>query len=162
MPEAVQTFVEKQDFEAVRYVHTNILKSYVYDFAKHADPQQTMRITTVWEAIPGQLAKENKKFIFSFLRKGARGQEYEVALSWLTQAGLIHPCHRVTTHKSPLLSYKDLHAFKVYALDVGLLSTMNQVPFPMLLEHYRLLTEWKGALTENFVKFCNAQNIETC
>jgi uncharacterized protein len=121
------------------------------DFAKHASPAEIPKISTVWEAIPSQLAKENKKFIYSALKASARGREYENAIRWLVDADLILNCTPVSTPQSPLRHYMDHQAFKSYLLDVGLLGNMNHITPKMLLEKEQFFKEFSGALTENYV-----------
>lgn len=151
MPEAVKAFIDNNDFSLVRTVHQEILTGYIADFAKHAPANEIMKITTIWKSIPGQLAKENKKFIFSALRKGARGREYETALQWLTDAGLIHKSYHTSTPRLPLNSYANKNVFKVFLLDLGLLGAMSQLLPKVIVEGNELFTEFKGALTENYV-----------
>lgn len=149
MPEAVQTYVDTESFITVRSVQEDILKAYTLDFAKHAPANQVMRISQVWESLPSQLAKENKKFMFATIKPGSRLRDYEIALQWLIDAGLIYPCYNITTPKLPLKAYLNSHAFKLYCLDVGLLGTMAELFPQILLEQNRLFTEFKGAFTEN-------------
>lgn len=152
MPEAVATFVGNQDdLQGVRKVQKSILDAYILDFAKHAPHNQVMKITTIWNSIITQLSKDNKKFTFSTLHESARSREYEEAMQWLEDAGLILKTYRITTPKLPLESYKESNAYKIYLLDVGLLGTMAYLPPKVILEGHRLFTEFKGALTENFV-----------
>jgi predicted AAA+ superfamily ATPase len=158
MPEAVAQFISNQDdLLAVRKVQKNILNAYALDFAKHASPSQVMKITTIWNVIPAQLAKENKKFIFSAIQESARAREYEEAIQWLEDAGLIHKTYRITTPKIPLEGYVESKVFKIFLLDVGLLGTMSFLPPKVLLDGHQLFTEFKGALSENFV----AQELST-
>ena len=157
MPEAVAQFISNQgDLLAVRKIQKNILDAYLLDFAKHAPPSQNMKITALWNAIPTQLAKENKKFIFSVINESARSREYEEAIQWLEDAGLIHKAYRMTAPKIPSAGYIETKAFKIYLLDVGMLGTMSYLPPKAILEGHRLFTEFKGALTENFVAQCLA------
>jgi predicted AAA+ superfamily ATPase len=151
MPEAVKTYIDTNDFYLVRSVHQEILNGYLADFAKHAPANEIMKITTIWESIPGQLAKENKKFIFSALSKSARAREYETALQWLTDAGLIYKSFHVSTPRLPINSYADKNIFKVFLVDVGLLGAMSQLMPKIIVEGDNLFTEFKGALTENYV-----------
>lgn len=149
MPEAVKIYVDSQDFNLVRQAQEDIVKAYILDFAKHAPENQIMKITQIWQALPYQLAKENKKFIFSKVKSGARMREYEIALQWLVDAGLVYVTHNITAPKLPLTAYQDSSAFKLYCLDVGILGAMSHLNPQLLLEKNRLFTEFKGALTEN-------------
>jgi len=121
------------------------------DFAKHAHQNQIMKITQVWENLPAQLAKENKKFLFSALRQGARAREFEIAIQWLIDAGLIYPVYHVTTPKLPLKAYAKLNTFKLYMHDVGILGAMSGLEAEIILEKNNLFQELKGSLTENLV-----------
>ena len=151
MPEAVSTYSEAHDFAAVRKVQQEILLAYDKDFAKHAPSALLPKIRLLWNAIPAQLAKENKKLIYTALRPGARAREYETALQWLEDAGMVRQVHRVSRPGMPLKSYEDFSAFKLYAHDVGLLAAMSDIPHRMLIEGNRIFTHFKGALTEQFV-----------
>jgi len=151
MPEAISRFVETQDFNIVRTVQQQILSAYEQDFSKHAPAEIVPRIRMLWNSIPAQMAKENKKFIYGLIKQGARAKEYEMALLWLTDCGLAHRIHRIATPKLPLKAYEDLKAFKLYMLDVGLLSCMVQLNQRILLEGNRLFDEFRGALTEQFI-----------
>ena len=149
MPEAVAKWAETSNPKAVRQVQADILQTYYFDFGKHG---KTMihRIRQVWESIPAQLAKENKKFIFGTIKKGARAADYEAAIQWLVDAGLIYKINRVTAPKYPLKFYKDNNAFKIYLLDCGLLALLSDSrPQDMLLGD-NAFTEFKGAYTENY------------
>lgn len=150
MPEPLQAFIKTGDMREVRPLQQAILSSYAFDFAKYAESHEVMKIMNVWQSIPGQLAKENKKFIFTAIQKSARGREFMSALQWLKDAGLIYFCQNVSTPRLPLMSYAEPNCFKVYLLDVGLLGCMSQLPENTLLKGSQLLTEFKGALTENF------------
>ena len=123
MPEAVAEYIDSQNLSKVREIQEAILNAYSLDFAKHAPKEQIMKINQVWGSIPSQLAKENKKFIYSAIREGARAKEFEVALQWLMEAGLIYKVSLVSTPKIPLSAYADLNAFKIYLVDVGLLGS---------------------------------------
>lgn len=152
MPEAVALFALNQDdLQAVRKVQKSILDAYSLDFAKHAPPSQVMKITTLWNSILTQLSKDNKKFTFSTLGETARSREYEEAMQWLEDAGLILKVYRITTPKLPVDAYQEGKAYKIALLDVGLLGTMAYLPPKVVVEGHRLFTEFKGALTENFV-----------
>ena len=151
MPEAISVYSAERDLSAVRTVQEEILLAYDKDFAKHAPPALLPKIRLLWNAIPGQLAKENKKLVYAALRQGARAREYETALQWLEDAGMIHQVHRVSRPGMPLKAYEDFSAFKLYAHDVGLLATMSGIPPRMLIEGNALFTHFKGSLTEQFV-----------
>ncbi len=151
MPEAVQIYVNEKNFEQVRKVQQAILDAYVLDFAKHARPTDVMKIMAIWELIHTQLAKENKKFIFSVISKSARAREYDSAIQWLVDAGMIYKSFNISTPKSPIDSYADKNIFKIYMLDVGLLGCMSRLPINAMLQQHKLFMEFKGALTENFV-----------
>lgn len=151
MPEAVFRYAEDQEFEAVRRIQREILDSYALDFSKHAAPGEVVRILNVWNSIPGQLAKENRKFMFSAIRKSARAREYETSLVWLENAGLIHKAYHIAAPRLPLASYGEKDVFKIYLLDTGLLGAMSNLPARSIIEGDRLFTEFKGALTENYV-----------
>lgn len=151
MPEAVDTFLKTQNFEKVREVQKEILDAYILDFAKHAPKDEVIKIMTIWASIPNQLAKENKKFIFSVIRKSARAREFETSIRWLKNAGLIIKVNHIATPKLPLEAYSDKQAFKIFLLDVGLLGAMSKLDPRIILEEDRLFQEFKGSLTENFV-----------
>jgi len=151
MPEAVQSFVDDADFNEVRAVQQRILDAYEQDFSKHAPNEAVPRIRMIWNSIPAQLTKENKKFIYGLVKEGARAREYEYALMWLSDCGLVHKVHRATAPGLPLKAYEDLKAFKLFFVDVGLLSCMTHLGQDVLLDGNRLFTEFKGALTEQYV-----------
>lgn len=151
MPEAVATYIETNDFSVVRRVQNEILNAYMLDFAKHAPSNQLMKITAVWEMIPSQLAKENKKFTFSALSKSARARDYEVALQWLADASLIYKTYNIKIPKLPLDGYSEKNIFKVFFLDVGLLAAMSKIPPQIIIDGHQLFSEFNGAFTENYV-----------
>ncbi|MCK4609312.1 MAG: ATP-binding protein [Gammaproteobacteria bacterium] len=151
MPEAVQAYIDGRFLEDVRNIQHAILDAYVADFAKHAEAQQIMKIMDVWELIPQQLAKENKKFIFSAINKSARAREYATAIQWLVGAGLIYKAFNVTTPKIPLEVYCNKKAFKTFMLDVGLLGAMTNLSIKIMAQDEQLFNEFQGAFTENFV-----------
>lgn len=151
MPEAVLHFTENKDFNEVREIQQRILMAYEQDFSKHAPNEVVPRIRMLWSSIPTQLAKENKKFIYGLIKEGARAKEYELAMLWLTDCGLVHKVHRVTAPSIPLKAYEDIKAFKLFLLDVGLLSCMVRLNQSTLLDGNELFKEFKGALTEQYV-----------
>lgn len=151
MPEAVKVFIETQNFNAVRQVQKNLLMAYEQDFSKHIrDGQTVQKVRSIWHAIPEQLAKENKKFIYANLQKGARSKDYEIALQWLKDSGLVHNVPRIKKPHLPLSAYQD-NAFKLYGLDIGLLSAQSHLDASILLDGSRIFSEFKGALTEQYV-----------
>ncbi len=151
MPEAVLSFSEKNDFEEVRAIQRRILTAYEQDFSKNVPVEIVPRIRMLWNSVPSQLAKENRKFIYGLIKTGARAKEYEVAMSWLTDCGLVHKVHRITKPALPLQAYVDLSAFKLFLVDIGLLNAMGDLDVKTLLEGSRIFEEFKGALTEQFV-----------
>ena len=151
MPEAVQSFAENTDFNEVREIQKRILAAYEQDFSKHAPNEIVPRLRMLWNSIPSQLARENKKFIYGLVRDGARAKEYETAIMWLSDCGLVHKVSRVNTAGIPLRAYEDLKAFKLFLLDVGLLSCMTGLRQHTLLDGNDLFVEFKGALTEQYV-----------
>lgn len=151
MPEAVKHFSNTGNGREIRDIQQEIIKSYILDFAKHAPPTEIPKLTLIWESIPKHLAKENKKMVFSAIKKGARGRSYENALTWLEDAGLIHRAFAVETAKQPLKHYSDTACFKVYALDVGLLGALANSPVELLVQGERLFNEYEGAFVENYV-----------
>ena len=158
MPEAVKTFVQSQDLQAVREVQNDLLLAYEQDFSKHiADPRLVMRVRALWNALPSQLARENKKFMIGQVQQGGRLKDFELALQWLRDSGLIYPVYRVKKPHLPLTGYQD-NAFKLFCLDVGLLAAKSFLEPRVLLEGNRLFTEFKGALTEQYV----LQQLQVC
>lgn len=151
MPEVVESYLQQADYADTRKVQQEILEAYSFDFSKHAPPLQVAKISQVWQSIPAQLAKENKKFIFSALSGSARGREFEVAIQWLKDAGLVYQSLLLETPKLPILSYANQNIFKLFSLDIGLLGAMSELPPKVILEGNQLFSEFKGALTENFV-----------
>ena len=151
MPEAVQAFADNRDFNEVRDIQQRILAAYEQDFSKHAPNEAVPRIRMLWNSIPAQLTKESKKFIYGLIKEGARAKEYELAMLWLTDCGLVHKIHRVTAPGLPLRAYEDLKAFKLFLVDVGLLSCMVGLRQDVLLDGNELVKEFKGALTEQYV-----------
>jgi predicted AAA+ superfamily ATPase len=151
MPEAVQCFAENKDFNEVREIQKRILAAYEQDFSKHAPNEIVPRLRVLWNSIPSQLAKENKKFIYGLIRDGSRAKEYETAIMWLSDCGLIHKVSRVNAAGIPLRAYEDLKAFKLFVVDVGLLGCMAGLHQRTLLDGNELFVEFKGALTEQYV-----------
>ncbi|HKO80746.1 MAG TPA: DUF4143 domain-containing protein [Chitinophagaceae bacterium] len=151
MPEAVYAFSQHTNFEEVRAIQRRILIAYEQDFSKHAPIQVVSRIRMLWNSIPAQLAKENRKFIYGLVRQGARAKDYELAMSWLIDCGLIHKINNVTKPSIPLKAYEDMGAFKLYLVDVGLLSAMAELDIRSLLIGNDLFEEFKGALTEQYI-----------
>ena len=150
MPEAVDKFVQTNDANLVREVQNEILAAYERDISKHAPAEQVMRIGQVWHSIPSQLAKENRKFIYGVVKKGARAKDYELAIQWLLDAGLVYKVNRVTTLAMPLKIHEEISAFKLFMLDCGLLGAMSLTPPAMLLLP-STDNSGKGDFTENFV-----------
>lgn len=151
MPEAVKDFVTNEDFKEVRRIQKNILDSYELDFSKYASPAVVPKIKMIWNSVLPQLTKENKKFIYGIIKSGARAKDYEDALLWLENYGLIKRVFRVSKVNFPLQSYIDDKAFKLFIHDVGLLNAIGNVNEKILLEPSRLFTEFKGSITEQFV-----------
>ena len=151
MPEAVLSFSQKKDFKTVREIQKRILIAYEQDFSKHAPNEIVPRIRMLWNSIPAQLAKENRKFIYGIIRQGARAKDYELAMSWLIDCGLIHKVNNVTKPVIPLKAYEDFGAFKLFLVDVGLLAAMTDLDEKTLLQGNTVFEEFKGALTEQYV-----------
>ena len=151
MPEAVLTFVSQKDFKKVREKQLNILAAYEQDFSKHAPNEIVPRIRLVWQSLPSQLAKENRKFIYGNLKQGARAREFELAIEWLCDAGIVHKIIRCNKPGMPLIAYAVLSDFKLFLLDVGLLAAMGNLDIKTLISAHSLFEEFKGALTEQYV-----------
>lgn len=151
MPEAVHSFSQHADFNKVREIQERILIAYEQDFAKYAPHAIVPRIRMLWNSLPAQLAKENRKFIYGLIRQGARAKDYELAISWLIDGGLIHKVNNITKPAMPLKAYENTEAFKLYLLDVGLLSAMTRLDIKTILEGNVIFKEFKGALTEQYV-----------
>lgn len=151
MPEAVWSFSQNKDFNEVRDIQKRILFAYEQDFSKHAPIDIVPKIRMIWNSIPSQLAKENKKFIYGLVREGGRAKEYGMAIMWLSDCGLVHKVSRVNTAEIPLKAYEDLKAFKLFIVDVGLLGCMVGLKQGVLLDGNELFVEFKGALTEQYV-----------
>jgi len=161
MPEAVIALLENQDIALTQKVLKNILDSYALDFSKHVDNKIISKIGYVWSSIPSQLARENKKFLYQTVKPGARAREYEDAILWLHQAGLVNKVYRCNKPALPLSAYDDLTAFKLYLLDVGLLRRMSFLDPLAIKEGNRLFVEFKGALTENYILQSLSKQFET-
>lgn len=151
MPEVVQTYVQTKDFNLVREIQKNLLNYYQQDFSKHAEAALVPRLNLVWNSIPMQLAKENKKYIYGQVRAGARAKDFELAIQWLMDCGLIHKVQRIKKPYLPLKAYLDFDAFKIYLLDIGLLMAMVDLDARVIIDGNRIFTEFKGALTEQYV-----------
>jgi predicted AAA+ superfamily ATPase len=151
MPEVVAAFAEHRDFNEARELQQDILTAYEQDFSKHAPHETVPRIRMLWNSIPAQLARENKKFMYGLIKEGSRAREYELAMQWLCDCGLVHKVHRVSAPSLPLKAYEDLKAFKLFVLDVGLLSCLTALAPQTLLDGNELFREFKGALTEQYV-----------
>ena len=151
MPEAISVLLDDGDIARVQGVLQAILNAYALDFSKHAENKDIPKIGYIWNSLPSQLARENKKFLYQTVKPGARAREYENALQWLTNAGLLYRIYRSTKPGLPIKSYDDLTAFKIYSLDVGLLRRQSGLAPSAIAEGNRLLTEFKGALTENYI-----------
>lgn len=151
MPAAVKAFAESHDLQAVRAIQKQILFDYQRDFSKHAPATQVPRINMVWDSIPSQLAKENRKFIYGAVKKGARATEFEMAIQWLIDAGLVYKVSRVKAARMPLKFYEDMPVFKLFMLDVGLMGAMTDMPASEVLVSDNAIVEYKGAFTELYV-----------
>ncbi len=151
MPEAVKEYIESKNLETVRDIQKKILIGYENDFAKHAPSEMVPKIRLVWSSIISQLAKENRKFVYGQLRKGSRAKDFETAISWLVDAGLLLKINRIEKPALPLKAYLDFDAFKLYLVDIGLLNAMAELDKKILLERNTILSEFKGALTEQYV-----------
>jgi len=151
MPEAVLSFIETGDWQEVREVQNEILQGYDRDFSKHAPNEIVPRIRMLWNSIPSQLSKDNRKFIYGLVKQGARAREYEIAMQWLIDGGLIHKVSNVAAPRIPLKSYEDKSAFKLFAVDIGLLGAMSGLDSATIVSGNRIFTEFKGALTEQYV-----------
>ena len=151
MPEVVSSFVENKDFYEVRYLQKQIIDMYEDDFSKHTSENELPRIRMVWNSIPMQLAKENKKFFFGKIKEGARAKDFEIAIEWLLDCGLIKKVYKVNKPFMPLKAYMDFSSFKLYLLDIGLLGALSDLDAKTILEGNSIFTEFKGALTEQYV-----------
>lgn len=151
LPEVVQTYIDSNDFQKVRFVQNRILLSYEGDFSKHAPFEIVPRIRMVWQSIVSQLAKENKKFIYGQIREGARAKDFELAIQWLTDAGLLVKCHRISKPEMPLIAFQDLGSFKLFLHDTGLLLALANIDIANLLNEDSLMQQYNGAIAEQFV-----------
>jgi len=151
MPEVVNSYIVQRDFEQVRKIQNSLLIAYENDFSKYAPTEIVPRIRMLWNSVLSQLSKENKKFIYGAIKPGSRAKEFELALSWLIDAGLLYKTNRISKPGLPLASYLDLSAFKLYFLDLGLLVAMGKLSAKTLLEGNAVFSEFKGALTEQYV-----------
>lgn len=151
MPEVVSNYIQNKDLKIVREIQQKLLIGYENDFAKYAPNEIVPKIKIVWKSLIGQLAKENKKFIYGQLKKGARAKDFEMAINWLSEAGLVLKINRLEKPTIPLNAYADQDAFKLFLLDVGLLNAIGNLDHKILLEKNQILTDFKGALTEQFV-----------
>lgn len=151
MPEVVDSFVNEQDFREARKIQKRILSAYDLDFSKHAPENIVPRIRMVWNSIPSQLAKENRKFVYGLIKEGARAKDYEQAINWLIDCGQVYKVNKVSKPGLPLKAYQDLSAFKLFLVDVGLLAAMTSIDEKTIIEGNKIFTEFKGALTEQYV-----------
>ena len=151
MPEVISRFTENRDYAEAREIQYAITSQYEGDFSKHVTPTELPRIRMVWEALPMQLAKENRKFFYGQIKKGARQKDFEKAIQWLTDSGIVYKVNKVSQPAMPLRSYVDFAAFKLFAVDTGLLGAMSELDMESVLYGSDIFTEFKGALTEQFV-----------
>lgn len=151
MPEAVNNYAETGNFETTRKIQENILEAYKNDFSKHISATGKLKIDLLWESIPNQLMSESKKFIYKKIKQGARANEFEEALSWLINCGLIYKINRISKPALPISAYEDTKSFKLFLLDVGLLSAISKLPARTLIEGDKIFTEFYGALAEQYV-----------
>lgn len=151
MPAAVLAFVNDGDLNKVRTIQKSIIEAYERDFSKHAPAIEVPRIRMVWHSIPSQLSKENRKFIYGMIKEGARAKDFELAIEWLKDAGLIYKINRCKKAQLPLAAYEDFSAFKMFLSDIGLMGAMSNIPVQSLLNGNMLFSDFKGALTEQFV-----------
>jgi len=151
MPEVVRHFVDNGDFNAVRNIQKRIIESFELDFSKHIPANTVTKVGLLWKSIPAQLTKENKKFIYGIIRQGARAKEYETALSWLSDCGLVYKIHKIKKPAMPLAAYEDFNAFKLFIVDVGLLCALTGLDAATILNGNKFFDEYKGAITEQYV-----------
>lgn len=164
MPETVNSFALNNNFDEVRAIQKAILQAYEQDFSKHAPIDIVPRIRMVWNSLPAQLTKENRKFIYGLIKEGARAKDFELAISWLTDSGLIYRVNRISKPAIPLKAYTDFSAFKLFLVDVGLLAAMGNIDAKTLLAGNVIFEEFKGAITEQYVlqQFLNNEELEVC
>lgn len=151
MPEAVDNFAKNHNFDDVRKIQNALINGFISDFSKYNTAFDTLKTKMVWDSIPSQLAKDNSKYIFKYLKKGARAEAFLAAISWLKNSGLVYPIHNIKKPSSPIASYIDNDAFKLYFFDVGILCAMLDVPARILIDDIKIFTEFKGILMEQFV-----------
>lgn len=151
MPGVVSHFIRHADLQQVRTLQREILEAYRRDISKHTTPTESTRIRQVLDSLPAQLARENKKFIYGAVRQGSRAKDFELAIQWLLDAGIVHKLSRIKEPKLPLKFYEDMDAFKLFMLDCGLLACMTDAPADQMLIGNQVFTEWKGAFTEQYV-----------
>ena len=151
MPEAVNVWVNEKNLEIVNQIQDNILRAYESDFSKHTQKSEANKISLIWNNIPSQLSKDNKKFLYQVIKKGARAREYEEALNWLNDANLIYKIYNVSKTDFPLKAYNDLSSFKIYMNDIGLLRRMSNLDSRIIVQKDKLFEEFKGAFTENYI-----------
>jgi len=151
MPEVIDNWIKTQSVDMVQSTLQSIINSYESDFIKHIEDKEHPKITRIWRSLPSQLARENKKFLYNVVKEGARAREYEDALEWLVNAAMVYKISRINSPKLPLSAYEDLSAFKIYLSDVGILRRLSKLAPSAFREENRLFTEFKGALTENFI-----------
>lgn len=151
MPEIVQDFVANKDFESVRNLQKEILSAYEEDFTKHIPTNTVAKIRLLWKSIPAQLSKENKKFIYGAAKEGARARDFEAALSWLINSGLVYRVNKITKPDLPITAYEDFNSFKLFVLDVGLLGAMTDLQADTIIDGNRIFEEFKGAIAEQYV-----------
>ncbi|MCK4762062.1 MAG: ATP-binding protein [Candidatus Aminicenantes bacterium] len=150
MPEAIKSYLEDKNLKKIRQIQADILSTYLHDFSKHTSKSEAVRVTDAWYAIPGQLAKENKKFKYSEISKNARARDYHEAIRWLVDAGLVYKSYNIKTPKLPLSGYKEDNIFKLYLLDIGLLGALLNISARTIVEGNRLFSGYNGAFTENY------------
>ncbi len=162
MPEAVSCFREAGDLQETRNIQKEIINSFILDFSKHSINKDIPKISLIWDSIPAQLARENKKFLFTAVKKSARAREYENAIEWLADAGLVYKSYLVSTAKRPLKGYMNRDVFKLFVLDVGILGAMARIPADMLVKGSKLFNEYQGAFVENYVaqQLCSYLNVD--
>jgi predicted AAA+ superfamily ATPase len=151
MPAVVQHFVDNSDFNAVREIQLQIIEAYEKDFSKHIPANTVAKIRLLWKSIPAQLTKENKKFIYGIIKEGARAKEFETALAWLRDCGLIYKVHKIKKPALPVVAYEDFYAFKLFILDVGLLGALTNLEAVTMIEGNKIFEEFKGAIAEQYV-----------